>query len=1808
MSTAIRLYGTKQTAAAAAASRVLIEPEETYFELEEAYEISQSRAATEINTVTIEDDRYVELVFNDGSTWFGDNNTLKEIFPELKDQSRSAVDAPILPGSLVSDDASRSLVGDIALKLFRKFIKTKVKQGIREVAEKIEERGLKDANGKINEGLYTLLPNFKLTAYKAPETKLADTIPYLLFLHGTSSSTVGAFGELQSSKLWDELIKYYGNNILALEHRTLTVGPIKNANDLIKALPANTTFDVVTHSRGGLVGELLMRFCESEEGLMKESLQLLKDEGRDEEITWITEACAMATKKKIKVGRFVRVAATARGTSLLSERTDIFINTLINLINISGKILAPLVDGLKMLITETVDSKNSFKELPGLEAQRPDSIVIKVMNTYKKYDENENPVGFTNRLAVISGNGKLSLSLNGLKIILTKFFFKWKENDLIVDTASMYQGAKRQYPVQYYLDNNPNTNHFNYFLNETTRDAIRQALFTSSPGIPTFKEVQGENFDAAANRGIFGLENGRLKPVKPGGKKPIVILLPGIMGSFLEKDEKGIWINYLRFATGGLTQLVISDTDSIKATGVIKTAYSDLANYLSADFDVLVFPFDWRRPIANAGDDLAKLVTDLKKQFPVTVSLTGHSMGGLVIRDLIINHSATWKLLNEQANFRTLLLGTPWMGSYRIPHVLSGKDSIIKQLDIIDFAHSKTTLINMFSKFPGLLDLLPIHDSRDFGSQKVWEDFVTASGLSTETIPVSLLKNFTAYSKTMKANIDSIDYSNIVYVAGKDKETIKDYKIENGRLQFYSTAEGDQSVTWASGIPAKIDRNKSLYYTNATHGGLTKKEFLFTGILEILKTGSTASNEFSRQPLPVTEGERSFESKEKFEFESSEAGIETGILGLDDLINTEETNTPILNVCVSHGDLMFARYPVMIGHFAYDDIYNAEEVANAYLKKGLQYKHLLGLYPGPIGSSEYFPNPDDSNDFSGCVIVGLGLSETFNAYQLTFTIEKAVSHYLLTYCKNDVSKLANGKKKKLGLSALLIGAGYAGMAIESACRSLMQGVINANQSIIALTGLQDLYISELEFIELYEDKSISCFTSINALMRGNSDGMNLGWAEKLIRKNPGARKRLFNDIGNDWWQRLSVLSETDTATSPASTKLSFYSSTNNAREEKQELTDNLKPLESIIEDVSTNKQWVYEKARALFELLIPSYFKQTIKRNSPIMWVLDKYTASFPWELLQTGSQTEKPLCISAPMIRQLAITDFEPGTPIKSNNVIIIGDPNLEGFEKARQLPGAAREAREVYDLLNQPAYRGKINVEPPLINEKPSKIFTSLYKQDYKIIHIAAHGFFDKNDSKKTGIVIGRDKDSNEPVLITPGRISQLPGTPELVFINSCFLGKVNAHAEAYAADRYKLAANIGTELIRKGVKAVVVAGWEVDDAAALAFAKEFYKEMLDGRNFGSAVHQARKHVYKNFGHTNTWGAFQCYGQPQFRLDISAWKPEPLCFEIPQEAENKLDNIISKSQVAFYKPEGLKKQLQETSEAIKKAGLNTPLLKQLEATAYLELNDYGKAIEIFNEMFKAESADFKVASLEKYQNIVVKKAMLAFITAPDDKKADDKLINSTVDTINTSISNLGRLLDIWETSERYSLIAGAVKRKAFVLSHINDKTKAAHQTKAALTEAAKLYFSAYMILNDSYSFCNWLSLKSFLGMPTAAWNEPYTSMGKIKKQPLSAGIIKNILHELDKKNAKNTDQSFWALAGLSDISLCKFFIEPSKKTITGLQKEYERIWTKSGYVNNKAAQMENIDLLISFAKHSAKKDIVLHLEALKTAMIKLQ
>jgi hypothetical protein len=76
----------------------------------------------------------------------------------------------------------------------------------------------------------------------------------LLFIHGTFSNAKSAYGPLVTSNFFDRVKSTYGDRIFAFDHFTLSRTPEENARMLLEGLPEQTTtFDVITHSRGGLV-------------------------------------------------------------------------------------------------------------------------------------------------------------------------------------------------------------------------------------------------------------------------------------------------------------------------------------------------------------------------------------------------------------------------------------------------------------------------------------------------------------------------------------------------------------------------------------------------------------------------------------------------------------------------------------------------------------------------------------------------------------------------------------------------------------------------------------------------------------------------------------------------------------------------------------------------------------------------------------------------------------------------------------------------------------------------------------------------------------------------------------------------------------------------------------------------------------------------------------------------------------------------------------------------------------------------------------------------------------------------------------------------------------------------------------------------------------------------------------------------------------------------------------------------------------------------------------------------------------------
>ena len=126
----------------------------------------------------------------------------------------------------------------------------------------------KKLDGRVEAGVYELSAN-ELQPLKGSGRKrdsvsaTADGGPMLVLVHGTFVDTVSTFG-----KLWTlhpgvvaRLFAHYGGRVYALDHPTMGASPIANALTLVRAMPQGARLHLLTHSRGGVVAEVLARAC-----------------------------------------------------------------------------------------------------------------------------------------------------------------------------------------------------------------------------------------------------------------------------------------------------------------------------------------------------------------------------------------------------------------------------------------------------------------------------------------------------------------------------------------------------------------------------------------------------------------------------------------------------------------------------------------------------------------------------------------------------------------------------------------------------------------------------------------------------------------------------------------------------------------------------------------------------------------------------------------------------------------------------------------------------------------------------------------------------------------------------------------------------------------------------------------------------------------------------------------------------------------------------------------------------------------------------------------------------------------------------------------------------------------------------------------------------------------------------------------------------------------------------------------------------------------------------------------------------------
>lgn len=288
----------------------------------------------------------------------------------------------------------------------------------------------------------------------------------LIFIHGTGSNTIGSFGALRSQAQdihWDQLTRPFSQHIYAFEHRTLSESPLENALQLAKALPKGSRFSLVTHSRGGLVGDLLClndfdpnlikyyqrRPANHQSELETEEQRKIRELVLAEEQQQLSELRALLLEKQFQIERYVRVACPAGGTTLMADNIDLFLSGLLSLLSfgasllpVVGAVSASVLNAFRRVVLEIAAKRIDPRFIPGLEAMLPDSPLTGFLATATRSDKIQ--------VVAITGNTDTHEAsiLKRIAIIFTDWVLFGKiDNDFVVDTQSMRAGLAKRNPT-----------------------------------------------------------------------------------------------------------------------------------------------------------------------------------------------------------------------------------------------------------------------------------------------------------------------------------------------------------------------------------------------------------------------------------------------------------------------------------------------------------------------------------------------------------------------------------------------------------------------------------------------------------------------------------------------------------------------------------------------------------------------------------------------------------------------------------------------------------------------------------------------------------------------------------------------------------------------------------------------------------------------------------------------------------------------------------------------------------------------------------------------------------------------------------------------------------------------------------------------------------------------------------------------------------------------------------------------------------------------------------------------------------------
>jgi pimeloyl-ACP methyl ester carboxylesterase len=350
----------------------------------------------------------------------------------------------------------------------------------------------------------------------------------------------------------------------------------------------------------------------------------------------------------------------------------------------------------------------------------------------------------------------------------------------------------------------------------------------------------------------------------------VVVLIPGILGSVLQRNGKDVWA----ISGSGIGKALASGWESIQSLalkgdsdaddlGDQVTAprmiddvhlipwlwkidgYTRIRRALTTSFqdiqpgkNFFEFPYDWRRDNRVAARRLAKQcqkwLEDRRKTTgndKAKLILICHSMGGLVAR-YFIEVLGGWR-----DTLALITFGTPYRGSLNaLDFIANGMKKKFGPVPIID-------LSNLLRSFTSVYQLLPIYPCHDEGSGMVRvKDAKKIPNLNVARAESALAFHDEireAVSVNLRDEAYLQDRYHIHPIVGTRQPTLQSSRFI-GKLEMQydyrnSDMDGDGTVPRVSATPIEIEKEKRETFIAEKHGSLQNASEVWAHLESVLK-------------------------------------------------------------------------------------------------------------------------------------------------------------------------------------------------------------------------------------------------------------------------------------------------------------------------------------------------------------------------------------------------------------------------------------------------------------------------------------------------------------------------------------------------------------------------------------------------------------------------------------------------------------------------------------------------------------------------------------------------------------------------------------------------------------------------------------------------------------------------------------------------------------------------------------------------------------------------------------------------------------